>query len=151
MAITNQQQATIHEHLNKQIATWSVLYIKLHNYHWYVKGTQFFTLHAKFQELYEEAALHVDEIAERLLAIKGAPLATMREYIAHAIVQEASGSESATEMVAQLVEDFTVVIHALKEAMEAAQEAKDETTADMLLAVHTSLEKHVWMLNAFNS
>lgn len=151
MAITNQQQATIHEHLNKQIATWSVLYIKLHNYHWYVKGTQFFTLHAKFQELYEEAALHVDEIAERLLAIKGAPLATMREYIAHAIVQEASGSESATEMVAQLVEDFTVIIHALKEAMEAAQEAKDETTADMLLAVHTSLEKHVWMLNAFNS
>lgn len=151
MAITNQQQANIHEHLNKQIATWSVLYIKLHNYHWYVKGTQFFTLHAKFQELYEEAALHVDEIAERLLAIKGAPLATMREYIAHAIVQEASGSESATEMVAQLVEDFTVIIHALKEAMEAAQEAKDETTADMLLAVHTSLEKHVWMLNAFNS
>lgn len=151
MAITNQQQASIHEHLNKQIATWSVLYIKLHNYHWYVKGTQFFTLHTKFQELYEEAALHVDEIAERLLAIKGAPLATMREYTAHAIVQEASGTESATEMVAQLVEDFTVVIQALKEAMETAQEAKDETTADMLLAIHTSLEKHVWMLNAFNS
>ncbi|HIW33187.1 MAG TPA: DNA starvation/stationary phase protection protein, partial [Candidatus Paenibacillus intestinavium] len=68
---------TIQEQLNRQIANWSVLYVKLHNYHWYVKGTQFFTLHAKFQELYEEATLHVDEIAERLLAVKGQPLAKM--------------------------------------------------------------------------
>ncbi|MDV2888516.1 ferritin-like domain-containing protein, partial [Alkalihalophilus pseudofirmus] len=50
--------------LNKQIANWSVLYMKLHNYHWYVKGEQFFTLHVKFEEFYNEAGLHVDELAE---------------------------------------------------------------------------------------
>lgn len=137
--------------LNKQIANWSVLYIKLHNYHWYVKGTQFFTLHVKFQEFYEEAALHVDELAERLLALKGAPVATMAEYLKIASIKEASGSESATQMVETLIADFSTVIGELKQGMEIAQGAGDETTADMLLAIHTTLEKHVWMLTAFNA
>lgn len=141
---------TVQQHLNRQIANWSVLYIKLHNYHWYVKGSQFFTLHEKFQEFYEEAALHVDEIAERLLAIKGQPLAKMSDYLETASVNEAAGNETAVEMVDQLIQDFTVIIGELKEGMEAAQSAGDETTADMLLAIHTSLEKHVWMLSAFN-
>jgi starvation-inducible DNA-binding protein len=137
--------------LNKQIANWSVLYIKLHNYHWYVKGTQFFTLHVKFQEFYEEAALHVDELAERLLALKGAPVATMAEYLKIASIKEAKGSESATQMVETLISDFTTVITELKQGMEIAQGVGDETTADMLLAIHTTFEKHVWMLTAFNA
>jgi len=141
---------TIQEHLNRQIANWSILYIKLHNYHWYVTGTQFFTLHAKFQEFYEEAALHVDEIAERLLALRGKPMARMSDYLSNANIKEASGEESAEQMVDQLISDFTTVIGELKEGMEAADAAGDETTADMLLAIHTSLEKHVWMLSAFN-
>ncbi|WP_127498777.1 Dps family protein [Paenibacillus glycanilyticus] len=137
--------------LNKQIANWSVLYIKLHNFHWYVKGTQFFTLHVKFQEFYEEAALHVDELAERLLALKGSPVATMAEYLRIASIKEASGSESAHQMVETLITDFSIVISELKEGMDIAQDAGDETTADMLLAIHTTLEKHVWMLTAFNA
>lgn len=141
---------TIQQHLNRQIANWSVLYIKMHNYHWYVKGSQFFTLHAKFQEFYEEAALHVDEIAERLLALKGQPMAKMSDYLSASSIKEASGEEDAVQMVDQLIGDFTTVIGELKESMEAAQEAGDETTADMLLAIHTTLEKHVWMLSAFN-
>ncbi|MFF2480194.1 Dps family protein [Paenibacillus sp. NPDC058071] len=142
---------TTHAVLNKQIANWSVLYIKLHNYHWYVKGTQFFTLHVKFQEFYEEAALHVDEIAERLLALQGSPIATMREYLNTSSINEASGTETATQMVDALIADFSAVIGELKEGMAIAQADGDETTADMLLAIHTTLEKHVWMLRAFNS
>ncbi|OBR66253.1 DNA starvation/stationary phase protection protein [Paenibacillus oryzae] len=141
---------TIQQHLNRQIANWSILYIKLHNYHWYVKGSQFFTLHEKFQEFYEEAALHVDEIAERLLAVKGQPLAKMSDYLEASSIKEAGGNETAVEMVDQLIHDFSVIIEELKAGMAAAQEAGDETTADMLLAIHTTLEKHVWMLSAFN-
>jgi len=141
---------TVQEHLNRQIANWSILYIKLHNYHWYVTGTQFFTLHAKFQEFYEEAALHVDEIAERMLALRGKPMARMSDYLSYANIKEATGEETAEQMVDQLIADFTTIIGELKEAMEAADDADDETTEDMLLAIHTSLEKHVWMLSAFN-
>jgi len=142
----NNQLANV---LNKQIANWSVLYTKLHNFHWYVKGEQFFTLHVKFEELYNEAALHVDVIAERLLAIGGQPVATMKENLELASVQEATGSESSQEMVQAIINDFSVIIGELKEGMSLAGEINDETTGDMLLAIHSGLEKHVWMLTAY--
>ena len=113
------------EVLNKQIANWSVLYIKLHNYHWYVKGPQFFTLHVKFQELYEEAALHVDELAERQLALQGQPIATMTDYLKTSSLKEAQGQENATEMVDALIADFSTVIQELKDGMEIAQSEGD--------------------------
>ncbi|MCM3628267.1 DNA starvation/stationary phase protection protein [Paenibacillus glycanilyticus] len=148
--MTTKTTSTIQQHLNRQVANWSVLYIKLHNYHWYVKGSQFFTLHVKFQELYEEAAMHVDEIAERLLAVKGQPIASMSDYLKESTIKEASGKETAEQMVDQLIKDFSSITEELKEGMEAAEKAGDETTADMLLTIHTSLEKHIWMLSAFN-
>ncbi|WP_147535349.1 Dps family protein [Bacillus marasmi] len=135
--------------LNKQIANWSVLYVKLHNFHWYVKGEQFFTLHVKFEELYNEAALHVDEIAERLLAIGGVPVATMRENLELSSIQEATGQETSQEMVQAVINDFMIIIGELKEGMSLAEEIDDETTGDMLLAIHSGLEKHVWMLSAY--
>ncbi|GLX66103.1 Dps family protein [Paenibacillus glycanilyticus] len=141
---------TVQQHLNHQVANWNVLYVKLHNYHWYVKGPQFYTLHVKFQEFYEEAALHLDDIAERLLAVNGQPLARMSDYLKESTIREAHGKETAEQMVEQLISDFSMVIEELKEGMEDADEAGDETTSDMLLAIHKSLEKHVWMLSAFN-
>lgn len=135
--------------LNKQIANWSVLYVKLHNYHWYVKGPQFFTLHAKFEELYNEAALHVDELAERLLALRGQPVAAMSEILKLASIQEAKGSETAQQMVASIVHDFSLLVDELKVGMECAASAQDETTGDLLLSIHSGLQKHVWMLQAF--
>ena len=140
---------SLHDVLNKQIANWSILYMKLHNFHWYVKGQQFFTLHTKFEEFYNEASLHIDELAERLLALGGQPVATMRESIAAASVQEAQGNENAEQMVQATISDFTQIIGEVKEGMAVAEQANDETTSDMLLAIHSSLEKHVWMLKSF--
>jgi starvation-inducible DNA-binding protein len=136
--------------LNKQIANWSVLYTKLHNFHWYVKGNQFFTLHTKFEEFYNEAGLHVDEFAERLLAIGGQPVATMKGCLEVSSLNEATGEETAEEMVKSVINDFSQIIGELKEGMTLAGEAHDETTGDMLLAVHSALEKHVWMLTAYS-
>ncbi|MFP3122341.1 DNA starvation/stationary phase protection protein [Ectobacillus funiculus] len=136
--------------LNKQVANWNVLYVKLHNFHWYVKGPQFFTLHTKFEELYTEAANYIDELAERILALKGQPLATMKEYLEVSTIAESTSNETAEEMVQILVNDYSTVISELKEGMNIAAEAGDETTADMFLAIHTVLEKHVWMLSAFS-
>ena len=142
---------TVTDMLNKQIANWSVLYIKLHNYHWYVKGQQFFTLHTKFEEFYTEAALHIDELAERLLALGGRPVATMTGCLEVASVKEAEGNENAEQMVQSTVNDFTQVISELKQGMELAESVNDEITGDMFLAIYSSLEKHVWMLSAFNA
>jgi len=136
--------------LNKQIANWNILFVKLHNYHWFVKGPVFFTLHAKFEELYNEAALHIDELAERVLAIGGKPPAAMREYLVLASIQEAAGGEKAADMVKVIANDFRTVIAEVEQGMATAQQAGDEATSDMLLSIRSSLEKHVWMLQSFN-
>jgi starvation-inducible DNA-binding protein len=147
--VTTSLTQSIQVILNKQIANWGLLYVKLHNFHWYVKGNQFFTLHVKFEELYNEAALHVDELAERLLSIGGQPAATMKTFMVLSSLKEASGTETATKMVEAVIEDFTILTQELKAGMQACEEVQDETTSDMLLAIQTSLEKHRWMLQSF--
>ncbi|QPC47310.1 Dps family protein [Mangrovibacillus cuniculi] len=139
----------LHNAVNKQVANFTVLFTKLHNYHWFVKGSNFFVLHEKFEQFYNEAATHIDELAERLLALEGKPVATMKESLELATVQEAEGGETAEQMVDSLANDFGTMINELKEGMELAAEVGDETTGDMLLAIHQQLEKHVWMLKSF--
>jgi starvation-inducible DNA-binding protein len=135
--------------VNKQVANWTVLYVKLHNYHWYIKGRHFFTLHEKFEELYNEANTHIDELAERILSLGGSPVATMKDCLELASVSEASGSEKEEEMVRTICNDFEAMEKELQEAIELAEEANDEGTGDMLLSVKQSLKKHIWMFKAF--
>lgn len=135
--------------LNQQVANLNVLYVKLHNYHWYVKGDNFFSLHSKFEELYDEVTLKMDEVAERLLAIKGKPAATMKEYLELATIQEAAGNEDNRGMVQKLIEDFATLSEELQEGIEVAEKAEDIPTADMLTGFKTDFEKHMWMLRSF--
>lgn len=135
--------------LNSQLADWSVLFTKLHNYHWYVKGPEFFTLHVKFEEYYTEAATYIDTIAERILTIEGKPIATLKEFLEVSSIEEASGKEDSKEMVAILAADFGKVIDKSNETIELAEAASDESTADMFIGIKTSLEQHVWMLKAY--
>jgi starvation-inducible DNA-binding protein len=135
--------------LNKQVANFSVLYMKLHNYHWYVKGENFFTLHIKFEELYTEVTLHLDTIAERMLSLRGAPTATLREQLTAASIQEAKGDENALQMVGQLVSDFDLICKELTAGITMAEDQKDQPTADMLIGIRSSLEKHSWMLSSY--
>ncbi|MEC1261992.1 DNA starvation/stationary phase protection protein [Bacillus swezeyi] len=135
--------------VNKQVANWTVLYVKLHNYHWYVKGKDFFTLHEKFEELYTEAAVYIDDLAERLLAMQGSPVGTMKECLELSSIKEADGSESSEQMVQNIYDDFSTVAEELKSGIELAEEVNDETTGDMFLSIHQSIEKHNWMLKAY--
>jgi len=141
--------AELNQELNVQVATWSVVYTKLHNFHWYVKGHKFFTLHVKFEELYNEATAYMDEIAERLLALGGKPVATMTEQLELSVVDEATSKESSDEMVQTVVSDYDKIMKSLKRGMELAAEDGDDMTEDMLNAIHQNLEKHSWMLSAF--
>lgn len=143
--------AVVHAALNLQLANWSVLYAKLHQYHWLVKGPHFFTLHAKFEELYQEAAARADELAERVLATGGRPLSTMREFLAAATLQEGSGDESALDMARSVASDFRTLAQELGQAIADAGQAGDEVSADLLLGIRESIEKHAWMLEAFAS
>ncbi|GAA0373736.1 Dps family protein [Bacillus horti] len=135
--------------LNKQISNWSVLYIKLHNYHWFVSGENFYELHEKYEEFYTAAAEYIDDLAERLLAINGKPVATMRDFLQHATITEATGNETPKQMVETIYNDFQTIIEELKQGIGVAENHKDEPTADMLIDIRGNIEKHAWMLKAF--
>ncbi|NBJ68704.1 MULTISPECIES: Dps family protein [Clostridia] len=137
--------------LNKQLANWNILYTKLHHYHWYVDGAHFFTLHEKFEEYYDEAAGYIDEIAERVLTIKGKPLSSLKAYLEAATINEAEGKETDHEMVAQLAKDFQQIVNESNEIIEVAEESQDQPTSDLFIGIKASLEKHIWMLDAFNA
>jgi len=143
------QSGDLNRALNQQLANWSVMYVKLHHFHWYVKGPHFPTLHAKFEELYNLAAEKLDELAERMLAIGMQPASTMKEFLALAAVQEAAQiAEKDTEMVQSAVTDFQTIIEGTKQVVKLAEQADDDATADIATGHIEDLQKQVWMLNA---
>lgn len=133
--------------LNKEVANFAVLYTKLHNYHWYVKGPLFFQLHAKFEELYDEATEIYDELAERILMLGGKPVATLKQSLELASITEASGLETKEEMIKVVISDFRQIDAELKEGIKLAEGLEDDVTVDLLTTTRASLQKHVWMLS----
>ncbi|MGG0409301.1 Dps family protein [Peribacillus simplex] len=134
--------------VNKEIANFSVLYTKIHNYHWFVNGPHFFELHQKLEELYKEVTSNYDELAERLLAIGEKPVATLKEYLELTTIEEATGNENTEDMVQSVISDFEKLSEEFLEIIEVAEE-EDPVTADMLTGMKKSLNKHAWMLRAY--
>ncbi|ALM57613.1 MULTISPECIES: Dps family protein [Staphylococcus] len=135
--------------LNEQVANWTVAFTKLHNFHWYVKGPNFFSLHTKFEELYDEASQYIDDLAERILAAGGNPVATLKESLDLAIIDEAGKGYKAEEMVEELSKDFENITKQLEEAIEVASAAEDDVTEDMFIGMKTNIDKHNWMLKSY--
>jgi len=138
----------LNDELNIQVSNWSVLYIKLHHFHWYVKGPHFPVLHAKFEELYELAALKLDELAERILAIEGKPVSTMKEFLSLATIKEADKSRTENDMLSATIADLQELIQGLEKAAELAEEANDPATSDLVVGQVEELQKQVWMLKS---
>lgn len=137
----------LYQVLNKQVANFSVLFTKLHHFHWYVTGPQFYQLHAKFEEFYDEVNELYDAFAERILMIGGAPVSNLKGYLAITSLKEASGTERPEDMVRHILDDFKLIATELKEALNISQDLGDEVTADLLIQTLSSFEKHIWMLN----
>ncbi|MCC3716620.1 DNA starvation/stationary phase protection protein [Staphylococcus haemolyticus] len=135
--------------LNQQVANWTVAYTKLHNFHWYVKGPNFFSLHEKFEELYNEASQYVDDLAERILAIGGNPVGTLKESLEISIVDEAGKNYSAEQMVEAFSNDLTHISEQLVKSIEVAGEAGDDVSEDMFIGMKNSVDKHNWMFKSY--
>ena len=138
-----------HEQLNKLVANLTVLYTKLHSFHWYVKGSSFYTLHEVFEKYYDHVTETLDEVAERFLAIGGRPVSTLKGSLEIATIAEATEKETTQEMVSAVLSDFELLINDLSELIESSEEASDQGTADLALGLKTELEKNVWMLKAY--
>ena len=137
--------------LNDYLANYHVHYQKLRGVHWNVKGQNFFTLHVKFEELYHNAQLTIDEIAERILTLGKSPLSRFSDYIKESAIKEVDTiGMTDIKMVDAILNDMSDLIEMERDIMEAADKAGDDGTNDMVNRFMQFKEKNTWMLRAFS-
>ena len=137
--------------LNLLLANYHVYYQNLRNFHWNVSGENFFDLHDKFEELYNDARAKIDEIAERILTLRLRPLSKMSDYLNTAAVNEADSFSNDRDMVDVILENHKIIIENMREVVRAADEVGDEGTIDMIGGFLSGLEKKSWMLDAWRA
>lgn len=136
-------------HLNKNLSDVQVLYVKLHNYHWNVKGPHFFSIHNATEGYYEYFAEQYDEIAERILQIGGKPLTTMKDYLKESNLKEEIKKEfTASDVIKNVLKDFNYLKNEFKKTSKLADGNGDSTTVALADANSAWLEKAIWMLKA---
>jgi starvation-inducible DNA-binding protein len=135
--------------LNKLLADYSVHYQKLRNFHWNVKGPDFFDLHEQFEMQYNEARENIDEIAERIRVFGKTPLSTMREYLETAKIKETTTELASEIMVRELLSDYTLLLDSMFEAIDSSTDIGDSGTEEMIKVFVHNIEKHHWMMSAF--
>ena len=148
IGINAEDRQQIASGLSKLLADSYSLYLKTHNYHWNVEGPLFNTLHLMFEEHYTELAAAVDEIAERIRALGVKAPGSYTAFGNLTSIDEASGDESAEDMIRQLVIGQETVARTAREAIKAAEAASDEPTADLLTQRMQIHEKNAWMLRS---
>jgi starvation-inducible DNA-binding protein len=151
IGISKKDRKTIAEGLSKLLADTYTLYLKTHNFHWNVEGPMFNTLHLMFETQYNELALAVDAIAERIRALGHAAPGSYAAYSKLSSIKEETGVPKAEEMIRQLVDGQEAVARTARAVFPAAEKASDEPTADLLtqrLQIH---EKTAWMLRSLLS
>lgn len=138
------------EKLNLYLANLNVLYRKVQNYHWNVTGTGFFAIHSKLEEYYDGINGQIDDVAERILAIGGRPLGTMKDYLEVTTIVEAKNEElPGTVALAEVKKDFEAMLSLAKEIKEVADEEGDFGSSALVDEYISTYEKELWMLTAF--
>ncbi|SDE58750.1 Dps family protein [Riemerella columbipharyngis] len=139
----------IAEKLNELLANYSVFYQNTRGAHWNIKGDQFFTLHPKFEELYNGLILKIDEIAERILTLGATPNHNYSDYLKLSKIQESRDLSDDKKCVELILESFKVVIDLQRELLDITDEAGDEGTNSQMSDYITEQEKEVWMYNSY--
>src|ERR1043165_670368 len=134
--------------LSNVLADTFILYLKTHNFHWNVSGPMFPTLHAMFEEQYNELWLAVDAIAERIRSLGFSAPGSYGEFSKLTYLQEAPAAKNATEMIAELLRDHETSARTARSALAIARTAVDAPTEDLLTQRLAAHEKTAWMLRS---
>ena len=137
------------EQLNVLLADYHLYYQKLRNFHWNIVGPNFFVLHEKFEEMYDDAKLKVDEIAERILTLRFQPTSNFSEFLEISNLKESPSTLTDREMVEDLLKDHGKMLKQMTKVVETADDNDDEGTIDLIGGYIGELEKTSWMLDAW--
>ena len=148
IGISEEDRKSIVEGLSRLLSDTYVLYLKTHNFHWNVSGPMFRTLHLMFEEQYNELALAVDSIAERIRALGFPAPGTYSTYARLSSIKEEEGVPCAEDMIKQLVQGQEAVVRTARGIFPLLDKVSDEPTADLLTQRMQVHEKTAWMLRA---
>lgn len=149
IGLNKEQSKQLVDELNTLLANYQMFYQNLRGFHWNIQGPSFFELHVKFEELYNDAVMKVDEIAERVLTLGGTPLHTFSDYLKHSTIKEAANVNDSTGTVSTTLANFKTLLELERKILELAGEADDEGTNSQMSDYITQQEKTVWMLTAY--
>ena len=148
IGIGDKDRKKIADGLSRLLADTYTLYLKTHNFHWNVKGPMFQTLHLMFEVQYNELALAVDLIAERIRALGHPAPGTYAEFVKLSSIRETTGVPKAEDMIQLLVEGQEAVVRTARSVFPVVEKASDEPTADLLTQRMQIHEKTAWMLRS---
>ncbi len=148
IGISSAKREEIAGGLSRVLADSYTLYLKTHNFHWNVTGPMFQTLHLMFEAQYNELALAVDLVAERIRALGHTAPGTYRQFAQLSVIPEEDGIPKAQDMIRRLVEGHETVARTAREVFKSAEEASDQPTCDLLTQRMQVHEKTAWMLRS---
>jgi starvation-inducible DNA-binding protein len=135
--------------LNDLLSNYQLFYMNARGFHWNIRGDKFFELHLKFEELYNDSLLKIDEIAERILTIGHSPVHSFSDYIQQAVIKEMKNVKDGKQAVANILEGFKTLLLTERKILDLSARAGDEGTNALMSDYIRQQEKLVWMYSAY--
>jgi starvation-inducible DNA-binding protein len=150
LGFTALETVEIIQPLNILLANYHIHYQKMRNFHWNVTGADFFELHQKFEEQYNEAKINIDAIAERIRVFGQKPVSNYSKYLEMSEIQEAGVDLTSMQMVQETLKDLELLLSQMVDVADAAVESGDAGTLDMINSFINKLETTHWMFTAWS-
>lgn len=149
IGIDKKKADSLNKKLNLLLADYQIFYTNLRGFHWNIKGEKFFELHLKFEELYNDMIIKIDEIAERILTLGGTPANAYSEYLKVSEIKEVIFESDGKKAVESILKSFQVLLVNQREILDLSGDAGDEGTNALMSDYIREQEKLVWMLSAY--
>jgi starvation-inducible DNA-binding protein len=149
IGLGNKQSKILADKLNILLNNYQLFYMNARGYHWNIKGEKFFELHLKFEELYNDALLKIDEIAERILTLGYTPIHSFSDYVKGSTIKEYKNVSDGKKAVANVLDGFSILLVIEREVLQLSADAQDEGTNALMSDYIRQQEKLVWMYSSF--
>lgn len=149
IGLDKDQSKKLSDKLGVLLASYTVFYQNTRGYHWNIKGKSFFELHLKFEELYNDLFVKIDDVAERILTLGFAPEHRYSEYVSKSLIKESGKVINGEKAVDEILDSFKLLISLQREILDLSDEAGDEGTNAMMSDYITEQEKLVWMYSSY--
>jgi starvation-inducible DNA-binding protein len=149
IGLDGKKAAKLSGKLNVLLANYSIFYQNVRGYHWNIKGEKFFELHLKFEELYNDLLLKIDEVAERILTLGGTPSHNHTDYRKVSTIKESKETNDGLAAIRDILDSFRTVITLQRELLVLSADASDEGTNALMSDYVRAQEKLVWMYSAY--